>query len=128
MPRLFRFLVLLTLALLLLFLAHLILNPAPIPALGAIASGLLACAFRASWRWLTGGTFLGLLVGVCAHAYSHLVEDRAESVSQLSTHLATDAVTGLSVAIVVLGIILIFDGLLFRRQGAGMQVNAPEER
>ena len=104
MPRLFRLFVLVTLALVLLFLAHLILEPAPIPALGAVAGGLVACAFRANRGWLIGGTFLGLLAGACAHACSHFVEGRVESISQLSTHVAADAANGLGVAIVVLGI------------------------
>ena len=113
MPRVFRFFVLVTLASVLLVLAHLILKPAPIPALGAVAGGLVACAFLANRAWLLAGTGLGLLAGACVHAYSHFVEDRIESASQLSTHIGADAVKGLGVAIVVLGILLIFDRLLF---------------
>lgn len=88
-------------------------EPAPIPSLGAVASGLLACAFRANWRWLICGTSLGLLAGACAHAYSHFAEGRAASVSQVSRHVAADAAIGLVVAIVVLGIIVTVDSLTF---------------
>ena len=112
MTRLFRLFLLFTLALVLLYAFHRIMDPAPLPALGAVASGLLACALRANWRWLVGGTLLGLMAGAGVHAYSHFVEGRVESVSQVFRHVAADAGIGLVPAIGVLGIIVTVDRLI----------------
>jgi hypothetical protein len=123
----FRLFLLLALALVLLSLFHLVMEPAPIPSLSAVTSGLLACAFRANWRWLGCSILLGLLAGACVHAYSHFAEGRAESVSQMCRHVGADAALGLAGAIVVLGIVLIVDRLLFPDKGGRMRANASEK-
>jgi len=123
MTRLFRLFLLLTLALVLLYAFHRMMAPAPIPALGAVASGLLACALRANWRWLACGTLLGLLAGAGVHASSHFVEGRVESVSQVFRHVAADAGIALVPAIVVLGIMVTVDSLLFPRRSGANRTN-----
>jgi hypothetical protein len=103
--------------LVLLYLFHRVMDPAPIPALGAVASGLLAFTLRANWRWLGWGALFGLLAGAGVHVYSHVVERRVESVSQVSMHVAANAALGLVVAMAVFGIVVIVDRLMFPRLG-----------
>lgn len=123
MKRLFRPFLLISLALGLLYLFHLAMDPAPIPALGAVASGLLAFAFRANWRWVACGTLPGLFAGAGVHAYSHFVEGRVESISELFMHVTANAFVGFIVAIFVLGIVVKLDSLMFPRSLGSSETN-----
>lgn len=87
------------------FVAHLILRPAPIPALTALMGGVLVVGLGSTRRAraLGVGATIGLVIGVLIHLYSHYSEGRmGEPPEGLALHLAYDAIQAVMVAVPIL--------------------------
>lgn len=73
---------------------HQLFDPAPLPAAGVVAGGLLALLAGASRRGVFMAAVAGGLVAVAAHLYSHVAEGRVDSLTQVSGHALRDAALG----------------------------------
>jgi hypothetical protein len=102
----------LAVATVMLVIANRILNPAPIPAMGMIAGGLLAFYIRDRLRWLAIGAVAGWALGISVHTYSHFAERRVSSGSDLVAHVGVNAALGFVVGAVVLGIVMCLEWFL----------------
>ncbi len=85
-----------------LYVAHALLNPAPLPALGVVLAGLSAYALGAAARGLLWSALAGCLLASVAHAYSHVAEARVLSVRDTVGHVLMDALLGLAIGGVIL--------------------------
>jgi hypothetical protein len=102
----------LAVATVMLVIANRILNPAPIPAVGMIAGGLLAFYVRDRLRWMAMGAVAGWALGISVHTYSHFAEGRVTSGSELVSHVGVNAGLGFVVGAGVLGIVLCLEWFL----------------
>lgn len=104
----------LAVATVMLVIANRIVNPAPIPAVGMIAGGLLAFYVRDRLRWLAIGAGAGWALGISVHTYSHFAEGRVTSGSELVSHVGANAALGFAVGTVALGIAFCLEWFITR--------------
>ena len=99
-------------AIALLFAAHLILQPVPVPTATAVLGGLLALGSARGWRPLGVGIVTGLLAGVGHHLYVHLSAQSPRPPEGLAAHLAGDGALGGILALLILAALLLLDRVL----------------
>ena len=86
---------------------HFVLQPAPVPALGSLAGGLVAYWIVRHKRYSAAavGAIVGSLVGVGFHFYSHYSEGRIEEPPEgIALHLVKDGLFGLLIAGLILAV------------------------